>query len=86
MQSRAARSRSRAPATPPQQYPQYATQIIAAAKQSFVDGQDWAYVAGIVAVLLGAALVFFCFPRADRERALLVGYAEQDAADATEVA
>jgi MFS transporter, DHA2 family, multidrug resistance protein len=69
-----------------QQYPQYSSEIIAAAKQSFVDGQDWAYAAGVVAVLLGFALVYLCFPRADRERELLASYAEQDAADATEVA
>ena len=37
-----------------QQYPQYATQITAAAKTSFLQGDDWAYTAGIVAVLLGA--------------------------------
>ena len=36
-----------------QQYPQYASQIIKAAQTSFVDGQDWAYVAGIAAVVLG---------------------------------
>jgi DHA2 family multidrug resistance protein-like MFS transporter len=62
------------------QYPQYSDQIIAAAKQSFVDGQDWAYMAGIIAVLLGFALVFFFFPKADRERELLAGYAAEDAA------
>ena len=62
-----------------QQYPQYSDQIIAAAKQSFVDGQDWAYLAGIVAVLLGFALVYFFFPKADRERELLAGYAAEDA-------
>jgi hypothetical protein len=39
-----------------QQYPQYASQITAAAKQSFLDGDQWAYTAGIVAVLLGAVL------------------------------
>jgi hypothetical protein len=33
-------------------------QIIAGAKQSFVDGQDWAYLAGIIAILVGATLVF----------------------------
>src|SRR5947199_9517285 len=32
-----------------EQYPQYATQITAAAKSSFIDGQDWAYTAGVVA-------------------------------------
>ena len=37
------------------QYPQYAGQITAAAKSSFLDGADWAYGAGIVAILLGAA-------------------------------
>ena len=60
------------------QYPQYSDQIIAAAKQSFVDGQDWAYMAGIVAVLLGFALVWFFFPKADRERELLARYAAED--------
>ena len=63
-----------------QKYPQYADQIIAGARQSFVDGQDWAYLAGIVAVLLGFALVYFCFPKVDHERELLAGFAAEDAA------
>ena len=63
-----------------QQYPQYSKQIIAAAQQSFVDGQDWAYVAGIGAVLLGMVLVYFLFPRRDRERELLAGYHREDGA------
>jgi MFS transporter, DHA2 family, multidrug resistance protein len=63
-----------------QQYPQYSKQIIAAARTSFVDGADWAYVAGIVAILLGAALVFLMFPKRDREEQLLAGYAEEDTA------
>lgn len=62
-----------------QQFPQYSKQIVAAAQQSFVDGQDWAYLAGIVAVLLGAALVWFVFPRRDAERALLAAYEAEDA-------
>ncbi|MGH2631179.1 MAG: MFS transporter, partial [Actinomycetota bacterium] len=49
------------------QYPKYADQITAAAKASFLSGDQWAYLAGIVAVLLGAALVFFLFPRKDEE-------------------
>ena len=61
-----------------QQYPQYASQITAAAKESFLDGDDWAYAAGIVAVLLGAVLVFFCFPKKEQEE-LLAGYAAEDA-------
>src|SRR6185436_6435603 len=39
-----------------QQYPQYADQITAAAKSAFLQGDDWAYSAGVVAVLLGAVL------------------------------
>ena len=62
-----------------QQYPQYTSQITAAAKQSFLDGADWAYTAGLVAVLLGAVLVFFLFPRKDDEQQLLERYAAEDA-------
>ena len=65
-----------------EQHPQYASQITAAAKTSFVDGQDWAYVAGIAAILLGAALVWFLFPRRDRERELLEAYHREDVAAA----
>jgi EmrB/QacA subfamily drug resistance transporter len=62
-----------------EQYPQYADQIIGAARSSFLDGADWAYVAGIVAIVGGAALVFFCFPRKDEEKRLLAGYQAADA-------
>ena len=62
-----------------QQYPQYASQITSAAKQSFLDGADWAYMAGVVAVLLGAAVVAFLFPRRDEEARLLEQYAAEDA-------
>ncbi|MCU0311745.1 MAG: MFS transporter [Acidimicrobiales bacterium] len=62
------------------QYPQYAQQIVAGARQSFVEGQDWAYVAGIAFVVAGAALVFLLFPKRDAERALLAEYAAEDAA------
>jgi DHA2 family multidrug resistance protein-like MFS transporter len=65
-----------------EQYPQYAGQITAAAKQSFLDGADWAYTAGIVAVLLGALLVFFMFPRRDEEQQLLERYHAEDVAAA----
>jgi MFS family permease len=60
-------------------YPQYSSQIIAGARQSFVDGQDWAYAAGVIAILLGAALVFFCFPKKDEEQRLLASYQAEDA-------
>ena len=51
--------------------PQYANQIMAAAKSSFLQGDQWAYAAGIVAILVGAALVFFLFPKKDDEERLL---------------
>jgi MFS transporter, DHA2 family, multidrug resistance protein len=60
------------------QYPQYSTQIIAAAQKSFLDGDQWAYIAGIVAILLGATLVFFLFPKKDEEEALLRRYHDED--------
>jgi EmrB/QacA subfamily drug resistance transporter len=63
-----------------QQNPQYASQIVAGAKQSFLDGADWAYTAGIVAILLGATLVFFLFPRKDEEERLLAAYHAEDTA------
>jgi MFS family permease len=62
-----------------EQYPEYADRIVAAAKESFLRGDDWAYAAGIVAVMLGAAVVFFLFPRHDRENELLREYAATDA-------
>ena len=63
-----------------QHYPNYADQITAAARESFVDGQDWAYIAGIVAILLGATLVFFMFPKRDEEQRLLAEYQAIDSA------
>ena len=63
-----------------QQYPQYSDAIIQAAKTSFVEGQDWAYIAGIIAVLLGAVLVGLKFPKYEKEKALLAEYHQQDLA------
>ncbi len=65
-----------------QQYPQYASEITAAAKSSFLDGADWAYTAGIVAILLGAVLVYFLFPKRDEEEQLLAAYQAEDASSA----
>jgi DHA2 family multidrug resistance protein-like MFS transporter len=62
------------------QYPQYATQITAAAKTAFLAGDQYAYIAGIIAVLIGGALVFFIFPKRDDERKVLVEYHQQDMA------
>jgi len=57
-------------------------QITAAAKTSFLQGDQWAYTAGIVAVLLGAVLVYFMFPKRDDERRLLASYEAEDAGEA----
>jgi EmrB/QacA subfamily drug resistance transporter len=62
------------------QYPEYSHQIIAAAQQSFLDGGDWTYTAGAIAVLIGAAVVFFLFPRREAELELLKKFKEEDAA------
>jgi DHA2 family multidrug resistance protein-like MFS transporter len=70
-----------------QQSPKYADQITAAAKASFLSGDQWAYIAGIVAVGLGAALVFFAFPRKEEEHRLLAEYQRRDtSSDASGVA
>lgn len=63
-----------------QQYPDYANQIVAAARESFLDGANWAYTAGLVAVMAGGALVWFAFPRHQHERELLATYATVDEA------
>jgi hypothetical protein len=60
------------------EFPKQANQIIAGAKTSFLQGDQWSYVAGIIAVLLGAALVFFRFPRQQEERQLLERYRRED--------
>ena len=64
------------------QYPQYADAITAGAKAAFLAGDQWAYLAGIIAVLIGAALVFLRFPRHAEERDLLAEYHREDAGPA----
>ena len=63
-----------------QQYPQYSQQIVDAARQSFVDGQQAAFAVGIVAMLIGLAVVWFGFPSKDREAELVSGYEASDTA------
>ena len=66
------------------QYPQsIQDNIIAAAQSSFLQGDQWAYLAGIVAVLLGAVLVFFVFPKRDAEQRVLAEYETEDAGQAS---
>jgi hypothetical protein len=54
--------------------------IIAGARTAFLHGDQWAYTAGIVAILLGAVLVFFLFPRKQEEDELLERYHAEDTA------
>lgn len=60
------------------QYPQYSQAITSAAQESFLAGANWAYAAGIVAVLLAIGLVVWKFPNHADERRLLAQYAESD--------
>ncbi len=60
------------------QYPQYADQIIAAAQSSFLAGDQLAYTAGLVAVLIGIAVTFFLFPRKDHELELRAEFLKED--------
>lgn len=62
-----------------EQYPKHADAIIAGAKSSFLSGEDWAYLAGIIAIVVGAVLVYLRFPRKDDEQALLERYRAEDA-------
>jgi len=60
--------------------PQYSEQILSAAKSSFLAGDQAAYLAGLIAVLIGMSIVFFLFPRKDDELRVHAEYAARDAA------
>ena len=53
-------------------------EIIAGAQESFLHGDQWAYTAGIIAVVIGGVLVFFMFPKKEEEEALLGQYHAED--------
>lgn len=59
-------------------YPQYATDISAAAQSSFLSGADWAYAVGIVAMAVGALVVAVFFPGRTEELRLVAAYASAD--------
>lgn len=65
-------------ATIAQQHPEYSKQIMAAAKSSFLVGDRWTYLAGIIAILIGAAIIFFKFPKKGEEKDLLKEYHDAD--------
>lgn len=61
-----------------QSHPQYQTQIISAAKYSFLAGGDWAYFAGMIAIIIGIAIIYFKFPKKEEEIELLNKYHAED--------
>ena len=71
---------SRAPSRSPRSTRSTRRRSPPAPRRPFLAGDQWAYLAGIVAVLIGAAIVFFRFPARDRERDLLAEYHAEDAA------
>ena len=79
VQSELTKSFSSAADTAQRYSPSVQDNIISGAKTAFLQGDQWAYLAGIVAVLLGAALVFLKFPKRDEERRLLASYQAEDA-------
>jgi DHA2 family multidrug resistance protein-like MFS transporter len=62
------------------EYPQYSTQITAAAKESFLAGDDYAYMAGLIFVVLGAVLIFLKYPKKDQEYKLEAKFHAEDMA------
>ncbi len=60
------------------EYPHDSSQITSAAKTSFLQGDQWAYAVGVLAVLLGAIIVFYFFPKHDEEVRLLAAYQAAD--------
>ena len=65
-----------------EQYPTYADQIIEAARQSFLKGDDLAFLAGTIAIVIGAIVIRSFFPSHEKENELLASYAKADAAGA----
>ncbi|MGN6201869.1 MAG: MFS transporter [Solirubrobacterales bacterium] len=61
-----------------EQHPKYADAIVEGARGAFLHGDSWAYIAGIVAILLGALLVATRFPGKQEEADLLAAYARED--------
>jgi DHA2 family multidrug resistance protein-like MFS transporter len=61
-----------------EQHPRYADSIVEGARGAFLHGDSWAYLAGIVAILLGALLVATRFPGKEEETQLLAAYAKED--------
>lgn len=63
-----------------EQFPQYADAIESAARTAFLQGANWAYAAGIVAMIVGAAVTWFFYPDKAGEKEDLRAYGEMDGA------
>ncbi|MFL5933038.1 MAG: MFS transporter [Gaiellaceae bacterium] len=84
VQSELTKSFSSADDTASRYPPSVQDTIVAGAKTAFLQGDQWAYLAGVIAVVLGAALVLFCFPKREREQRLLAEYQREDGGPAAE--
>lgn len=62
-----------------EQFPQYSSEIVSAARESFLAGANWAYAAAIAAGVLAMAIVGVAYPGKQGEIQLLQEYAQQDA-------
>ncbi len=65
-------------ATLAQANPRFAREIVAGARASFLTGSNWAYLAGILSIILGAVIVATLFPSHRREVELLGRYRSED--------
>ena len=61
--------------------PQYGDQIMTAAESSFLEGDQFAYLAGFGAVVIGVGLTFFVFPKKDEELKMRVAFHAEDEAE-----
>lgn len=60
-------------------YPQYQKAIVHAAQESFLAGANWAYLTGIIAMVIGASLVWFFFPKREKEQAMYQSFGSETA-------
>ena len=63
-----------------QQYSASSTQILNAAKTAFLQGQEAAYVIGIIAVIVAVLIVVFVYPNKTGEDATFAEIARQEEA------
>jgi len=58
--------------------PAYAAQIVSGARASFLSGANWAYAAGVLAIVTGGLMVATCYPGHRRELELPADYRRTD--------